>query len=45
MLGHKTEHFFMRYFFVDPGGFEPPTSSLQMRRSTTKLRARFASLK
>lgn len=24
---------------VDPGGFEPPTSSLQMRRSAAELRA------
>jgi hypothetical protein len=26
-------------FFVDPTGLEPVTSALQMRRSTTKLRA------
>ena len=24
---------------VDPGGLEPPTSALQMRRSTAELRA------
>ncbi len=28
-----------RYVVVDPTGFEPVTSSLQMKRSTTKLRA------
>lgn len=33
--------FVMFFLLVDPTGLEPVISSLQMRRSTTELRARF----
>lgn len=39
--GNRTRNLFIvPITLVDPAGFEPATSSLQMKRSTTKLRAR-----